>query len=450
MLGFGPEHTSYNPGERTITASNLANLQRVWTASGGIGDGFAVADGAVYVSGYNNAGFPTLAAFDATGRTGCSGAPKTCQPLWKAPVVSQGSSPAVVGGVVYVAQGVFGGGPPPNELLAFDAAGRTGCTGTAPDRTCTPLWKASLPSGNFAAVKSPVVSKGVVYFGGGGTIGGELVAYEAAASPSHCSGTAPNKICQPLWKGSTGTFAGNPIVSNGIVFVPGSRPGGGSDVVTYAFDAAAPASRCTGMSPNKTCTALWTTSLGGPWAATSGVLYDGDPGNMAPLAAFDATGAGPSCTGTPKVCAPRWYYRDASAPVSPAVANGVLYTTTAAAPGRLAAFDATGGGPTCTGTPRFCTPLWTSSGTSGPPAVANGVVYASGPAAGQLSAYDAAGTANCSGTPKTCTPLRTINVNSGDELKGQPVIANGTVYAVAWNTTSPPPIPVKLYAWRLP
>src|SRR5690348_4450715 len=47
------------------------------------------------------------------------------------------SSPAVVGGVVYV-------GSTDGKLYAFDAAGSTGCSGTP--KICNPLWTASTGS----------------------------------------------------------------------------------------------------------------------------------------------------------------------------------------------------------------------------------------------------------------------------------------------------------------
>src|SRR5262249_57641177 len=77
-----------------------------------------------------------LYAGGGAGGTGCSGTPKTCTPLWTGTTGSiTYSSPAVVGGVVYVA-GTDG------KLYAFSANGTTGCSGTP--KTCTPLWTAAI------------------------------------------------------------------------------------------------------------------------------------------------------------------------------------------------------------------------------------------------------------------------------------------------------------------
>src|SRR6476620_7541891 len=92
---------------------------------------------------------------------------------------------------------------------------------------------------------------------------------------------------------------------------------------------------------------------------------------------------------------------------SPAVAKGVAYVGGNA--GDLHAFDAAGTtGCSGSGVPKFCAPLWT--GHTGPisssPAVANGVVYI-GSDDGTFYAFDAVGTTGCSGSPKTCPPLWT-------------------------------------------
>jgi outer membrane protein assembly factor BamB len=64
------------------------------------------------------------------------------------------SSPAVANGVAYVST-AYG------HLYAFDAAGVINCSG-AP-KTCTPLWIG--PTGAQVASMSPVVANGVVYVG---------------------------------------------------------------------------------------------------------------------------------------------------------------------------------------------------------------------------------------------------------------------------------------------
>ena len=145
----------------------------------------------------------TLVAFDAAGVQGCSGTPRRCVAIWRAPTdagdrtpgsggrqaVREGhvqrrgqredgvarfrcrcllhvsatvhaalerageqlrTSPAVANGVVYVRPGTAG-------FAAFDGAGNVGCSGSP--KTCTPLvaWNTT------PDVSSPVIAGGVVY-----------------------------------------------------------------------------------------------------------------------------------------------------------------------------------------------------------------------------------------------------------------------------------------------
>jgi hypothetical protein len=180
-----------------------------WTghATGGdFGQGSpAVANGLVYYDG---------AAFDAKGATGCSGAPKSCTPLWRFGNGSAGygSSPAVANGVLFV------GGGPTNELRAFDALGKTGCGGIP--KTCAPLWTAST-DGDVRT--SPAVANGVVYIAvtdpSTGTIAhhGFVYAFDGSGT-SGCSGTP--KRCTPLWRATTlGAITASPAIANGLLYI---------------------------------------------------------------------------------------------------------------------------------------------------------------------------------------------------------------------------------------
>ena len=129
----------------------------LWTAAVPIGsfsftDTPAVVDGIVYVASGD-----ALEAFDAAGNANCAGTPKTCTPLWSYPVgTSQyGGSPAIANGMVYV-HTISNG-----SLLAFDATGHTNCSGTP--KTCSPLWSAPVPD---FLVTSPSVANGIVYVRG--------------------------------------------------------------------------------------------------------------------------------------------------------------------------------------------------------------------------------------------------------------------------------------------
>jgi hypothetical protein len=163
----------------------------------------AVANGVVYI------GLNELQVFDAGGKVGCSGSPKTCTPLWTehSTIGGSPSPPTVANGVVYVADGY-------DTLFAFDAAGKTNCSG-AP-KICAPLWTAS-----GASSDSPAVANGKVYVG-------ESV-FDAAGK-TNCSSSS--KTCAPLWVNSIyGQSTTTPAVANGVVYM-GTRDG------LFAFDAA--------------------------------------------------------------------------------------------------------------------------------------------------------------------------------------------------------------------
>jgi hypothetical protein len=64
------------------------------------------------------------------------------------------------------------------------------------------------------------------------------------------------------------------------------------------------------------------------------------------------------------------------------------------------------------------------------PAVADGVVYNGN--GSHLYAFSAAGTTGCSGTPKTCAPLWTSTTTNGP-LYTSPAVANGMVYETEWD-----------------
>jgi outer membrane protein assembly factor BamB len=315
-----------------------------------------VANGIVYVEG-NYTDQNMLYAFSAAGTTGCSGAPKTCKPLWTAATNGYpDSAPAVADGVVYI-------GSSDGDLYAFSAAGTTGCSGTP--KTCTPLW-AGVTSGYVNS--SPAVANGVVY-----VMSDKLYAFSTATDGSHCSGTPPNKTCTPLWTGAGATQGGlssSPAVTNGVVYV-GSLNG-----KLYAFSAAG-TTGCSGTP--KACKPLWTGATGSEIdsspAAAYGVVYVGS--NDGKLYAFSAAGT-TGCSGTPTTCKPLWTGATSSTAAigsSPAVANGVVYV--GSDDNKLYAFSAAGT-TGCSGTPKACKPLWTAA-TGGyvysSPAVANGVVY---------------------------------------------------------------------------
>ena len=308
-------------------------------------------------------------------------------------------------------------------------------TGYQPDETTIGLGNV----GSLAAARTyatggspspPLLVDGILY----SDSGGQLQAFDATGM-TDCS-TAPVN-CTPLWTAATAYFDGM-TVADGEVFVT-------DDEGVQAFDAAG-STDCSGTPT--VCSPLWATSThtvtgpafspgsGSPVVA-NGVLYVPGYGDGLALAqggayvsAFDPAGS-TDCTGSPKVCVPMWTTTGPPTSTgnsgSPAISNGVLYI----ADGTLFAFDAAGS-TDCSGTPTVCAPLWTASLTSsGPtyaaPSVANGTVFVSSWYGG-LYAFDAAGSTNCSTAAgvRTCTPLwRATGLGS---IGGRPAVANGVVY----------------------
>jgi outer membrane protein assembly factor BamB len=233
------------------------------------------------------------------------------------------------------------------------------------------------------------------------------------------------------------SFSTSPVVATGRVFV------GSTQLHAYSANGS---TGCSGSSP-KTCVPLWIADPSGGNAAgdfsspvvKDGVVYavwDDFFSSDADVYAFDAAGS-IGCSGSPKFCEPLWKASAAgvvkfSSP--PKVVNGVVYV--GAADGTLYAFDAAGS-TGCAGTPvRTCAPLWTAATgreIDATPAVVNGIVYV-GAADGRLFGFDAAGSTGCAGTPvKTCAPL--WKAATAGAISGSPAVANGVVYVGATDGT---------------
>jgi outer membrane protein assembly factor BamB len=312
---FGADRTGVQPNETQIGTGNVATLSKARTYQTSIG---AVNPPLVDHGMLYVVNAAKLWVFDASGQQGCSGNPVTCAPLWTAPTPNLAGM-TIAGGRLFVTLGNGTG------VEAFDAARSVNCSGSP--KVCSPLW-----------------------------------------TTSHLTSTRP-----AFFVGS-----GNPIVANGVLYVPGYTDG---------------------------------------LALTSGGAY---------VSAFDTAGV-QGCSGT--VCTPMW--TTTGPPVSsgntgsPTVANGVVYL----ADGPLFAFDAAGT-TNCSGTPVVCSPLWTTATngiTYAAPAVAGGEVYV-GSWNGNVYAYDAGGATNCSGAAeaRTCAPLWTGA--TGGSTGGTPAVANGVVY----------------------
>ncbi len=220
--------------------------------------------------------------------------------------------------------------------------------------TVVEKWRA--PTGGLID-SSPSVANGVVYVGGWtGSFDHNLYAFDAAGN-TDCSGTP--KLCAPLWKGPTlGGVGSSPAVVNGMAYA--SAFGAGLNV----FDAAGN-TNCTGTP--KTCAPLWTAPSGGSINLDSPVVSGSVVYTGGGQYAFDANGV-TNCSGSPKVCNPLWTTSLIASAITPAVANGVLYTVARESTSNswnVTAFDANGV-TNCSGTPTVCSPLWTAQigGTS--------------------------------------------------------------------------------------
>jgi outer membrane protein assembly factor BamB len=184
----------------------------IWTGVAGaiaVGSSPAVAGGVVYVGSTDG----KLYAF----AVGCDSGGGTCKPIWTA-TTGGGilSTPAVANGVVYVGSG-------DTKLHAFDAAGVTGCSGIP--KECAPLWTGATAD---RVDSSPAVANGVVYVG---SVDDKLYAFDAAGGATNCTGSTPNKTCTPIWIGPTGgDVISSPAVAGGLVYV------GSADGKLYLFE----------------------------------------------------------------------------------------------------------------------------------------------------------------------------------------------------------------------
>jgi outer membrane protein assembly factor BamB len=316
------------------------------------------------------------------------------------------SSPAVADGVVYVTNQ----GDDAGALSAFAVGCSTG------GGICTPLWTATIGD---VTDSSPAVADGVVYVTSIGDDGGGLSAFKVGCNTGGGS-------CTPLWTATTGDIIDfSPTVADGVVYVAGTIEG-----KLYAF-----AVGC--ASDGGSCSPLWTGSFGtansspepshSSPALADGVVYIAGAYDST-LYAFRVDCAdGGSCT-------PFWRGTIGGRPPhgaagsSPAVADGVVYVTSApyqadGAPpvvARVYAFRAD-----CADGGRFCTPIWTATVghySPSPPVIANGVVYV-GSGDGELYAFKV----RCADSGRTCSPFWTgtaANLYGG----GPPVVANGVVY----------------------
>jgi len=288
----------------------------LWSASGlAVPSGSAVPPAITRTFVYAPVG-TGVAAYDAAGVQGCSGAPKICTPLWSV----AGIAPAVRDGVLYVSgasSGIF-------EVRAYDAAGIQSCAGTP--KTCAPLWvgRTGVHTDIINAVTEPTVANGVVWLGirrGDESAGGGALVGFAASGNERCSGTP--KICSPIWNAPTSGVVYPAAVAKHVVYTLeyGFSDFGFEQVYRLsAFDFAA----C--RTPTSSCSPLWTASIDSlpqGLAIANGLVYLSSWANQR-IAAYDATGTS-GCSGSPRVCTPVWQTTVSGAPTAPIIANGIVY-----------------------------------------------------------------------------------------------------------------------------
>jgi serine/threonine-protein kinase len=239
--GFVYVSAGYNFYAFKAAGCGAATCKPAWTAAISPSNGEspvsgqsspAVVGGVVYVGGYQG-----LYAYDAAGINKCSGTPKTCQPLWFGNTVRPGvtdtvnaSSPAVVGGVAYIGAG--------RALYAFS----TSCSST-----CGPLW--SFVTGNEID-SSPAVASGKIYIG---------------SEDGHMYVLNTSGVLQWSAATATGSNGSSPTVANGVVYI-------GAYQNLDAFTAAG----C----GTPTCSPTWTAPLTGAFFSTpvvaNGMVYQGE------------------------------------------------------------------------------------------------------------------------------------------------------------------------------
>jgi outer membrane protein assembly factor BamB len=389
MFGYNAQHTRFNPDEKTIKPSNVAQLVQAWTATTGgqIVSSPVVVNGVVYIGSEDR----KLYAYKASG---CG--KNECLHLWVSDPMGGivDSSPAVVNGKVYI-------GSKDGKLYVYDASG---CGNQKP--SCPSVWTSAHvgdPDGDPAQrsiYSSPVIANGIVYVGASDN---RLYAYSEAGCDQKSS-------CPPLWHSDpTGSMiVSSPAVANGRVYV------GSYDNRLYAYSA-------TGCDQKSSCPPLWrsdpTGSIFSSPAVADGVVYVGSKDKR--LYAYNEDG----CGSVEPSCSPIWASEPTGDSImsSPAVANGVVYI--GSGDGRLYAYDIKN----CASR-QLCPALWVSDPTgaaiASSPTVANGVVYV-GSLDGQMYAYDAGG---CGGQKSSCPPLWRSGSIATHGIFSSPTVADGKLY----------------------
>jgi hypothetical protein len=311
MSGAGDQSTetiyAFDASGKTDCSGTPTVCSPLWTATvdTGISEDLTVDNGLLYATSDG-----AMVVFDANGVDNCSGTPKICSPVWSTTDVDAGGTPSISSGnIAFVAGGTTG-----NAVYAFDASGKTDCSGgiCSPLRTYNTKYLASIPVISGAEL---YVDTWTYTANGLSAIGG-LEVFDATGS-TNCSGSPV--VCTPLWQSSNQYPSRQPpTVANGDVYVPAFS--------TIAAFSTSSSTNCSGA-PTTVCAPLWTTSATGEWGALSvggSVLYGAVSGHY--VDAFDANGVN-GCAND--VCSPLWSATslpDGALPGSGiSVANGDAY-----------------------------------------------------------------------------------------------------------------------------
>jgi outer membrane protein assembly factor BamB len=401
-----PGRTGNNPHETQIGLGTLTTNSLVRDRFVGAvrpDEPVVAADGMAYIGD----GLGDVGAYDIA-----KCAPGRCRPLFYAP----GAHPALYGDMLLTETSTADG------IAGYDRHGIRNCGGTPV--VCAPIYRAAaeqfgnpatyldqwVVAGNQLLVLEDVDDEGESRF---------LVAYDLDGH----RGCQPDEqglpFCFGLWDtsinygGNTVDF-GRPAAAGGLAFV---RENDDDAQALYAVGEHGIAWSAPGD------------FVGDPVASDGLVWIERRSGQVD---AFDATGA--SCSGSPKVCTPRWTAVSPSEPTGLAVADGHLFAGTA--DGHLEVFDATGADG-CTGVPLVCAPLWSAEDDPGvamnAPTIANGVVVMVS-VNGDVDMLDAAGNVGCRDTPKVCHRILNSRVTPGPA--GPAVVAAGHVFVPSAETVA--------------
>jgi hypothetical protein len=138
-----------------------------------------------------------LRAYDANGASA---------PTWSSDLEVNASPPALAHGLAYITANVG----PQARLLAYDATGSQGCSGTP--NICTPRFSGVIGNAVPAGTRVDIVVAGDVVYVSTPT---RVRAFDANGAHG-CSGTPT--VCQPVWS-LDGTVSGHPVVVNDHVFL---------------------------------------------------------------------------------------------------------------------------------------------------------------------------------------------------------------------------------------